>query len=50
MWIGRMSIAVAKRLRDGKVTGIDIWDKKHLGVIPLRGRMLTLRLRGLEKR
>jgi len=28
--LGRMSIAVAKRLKDGKVTGIDIWDKKEL--------------------
>jgi len=28
--LGRMSIAVAKRLKDGKVTGIDIWDRKEL--------------------
>lgn len=28
--LGRMSIAVAKRLKDGKVVGIDIWDKKEL--------------------
>ncbi len=28
--MGRMSIAVAKRLKDGKVVGIDIWDKKEL--------------------
>ncbi len=28
--LGRMSIAIAKRLKDGKVVGIDIWDKKML--------------------
>jgi SAM-dependent methyltransferase len=28
--LGRMSIAIAKRLKDGKVIGIDIWDKKEL--------------------
>ena len=28
--LGRLSIAVAKRLKDGKVIGIDIWDKKEL--------------------
>ena len=28
--LGRMSIAVAKRLKNGRVVGIDIWDKKML--------------------
>jgi len=28
--LGRMTIAVAKRLREGKVVGVDIWDRKEL--------------------
>ncbi len=28
--LGRMSIAVAKRLKEGRIVGIDIWDKKEL--------------------
>jgi SAM-dependent methyltransferase len=28
--LGRMSIEVAKRLQQGKVVGVDIWDKKEL--------------------
>lgn len=28
--LGRMSIEVAKRLKEGKVIGVDIWDKKEL--------------------
>jgi len=27
--LGRMSIEVAKRLQQGKVIGVDIWDKKR---------------------
>ncbi len=28
--LGRMTIMIAKNLKDGKVVGIDIWDKKQL--------------------
>jgi arsenite methyltransferase len=28
--LGRISIEIAKRLKDGRVIGIDIWDKKEL--------------------